>query len=78
MKLTNKALFPLLFHLLLSVIYGQENQYRLKGVINNRFNELPVMLFALNENSILRVDTTDQERKGKERKGRKEYLRLWM
>lgn len=58
MKLTNKALLSLLFHLLLSVIYGQENQYRLKGVIDNRFNEHPIMLFAFNEDSILKVDTT--------------------
>jgi|GEM_PF-649658 Thiol-disulfide isomerase and thioredoxins len=59
MKLTNKALFTLLFHLLLFMIYGQENQYRLKGVIDNRFNEHPIMLFAFNEDSILRVDTTE-------------------
>ncbi len=58
MNLRNKALFTLFLHLFLFILHGKENHYRLKGVIDNRFNEYPVMLFAFNEDSILRVDTT--------------------
>lgn len=59
MKLTNKSFLTLLFHIFLFMIYGQENQYRLEGVIDNRFNGHPIMLFAFNEDSILRVDTAE-------------------
>lgn len=40
------------------MIYAQEDQYRLRGMIDSRFNEHPIMLFAFDEDSILRVDTT--------------------
>ena len=58
MKIVNKSvLFGILFQIFLFTVFGQENQYRLKGTVDNRFNGQPIMLFIFDEDSILKVDT---------------------
>ena len=57
MKLANKIVAILLFLLLCLNSYGQENQYTLKGVIDNSFNGEHVMLFSFKEDTIHKTDT---------------------
>lgn len=53
----NKTVLVLLFISCLSIGYGQNNQFELTGNINNRFNGQEIMLFAFDEDVILKVDT---------------------